>query len=114
MSLRLERIESLMLKELSNIIAFELKDPKLGFITISEVKVTNDLSYAKVYVSFLGKQERNEAGLKVLKKAKGFLKSELSKRMKLRKIPELIFVQDTSLENARKIENILEKVNKDQ
>ncbi len=114
MSLRLERIESLMLKELSNIIAFELKDPKLGFITISEVKVTNDLSYAKVYVSFLGKQERNEAGLKVLKKAKGFLKSELAKRMKLRKIPELIFVQDTSLENARKIENILEKVNKNQ
>ena len=113
MSLRLERIESLMLKELSNIITFELKDPNLGFITISEVKVTSDLSYAKVYVSFLGKQERNDAGLKVLKRAKGFLKSELAKRMKLRKIPELVFVQDKSLENAKKIENILDKVKND-
>lgn len=113
MSLRLERIESLMLKELSNIITFELKDPNLGFITISEVKVTSDLSYAKVYVSFLGKQERNDAGLKVLKRAKGFLKSELAKRMKLRKIPDLIFVQDKSLENAKKIENILDKVKND-
>ncbi len=113
MSLRLERIESLMLKELSNIITFELKDPNLGFITISEVKVTSDLSYAKVYVSFLGKQERNDAGLKVLKRAKGFLKSELAKRMKLRKIPDLVFVQDKSLENAKKIENILDKVKND-
>lgn len=113
MSLRLERIESLMLKELSNIITFELKDPNLGFITISEVKVTSDLSYAKVYVSFLGKQERNDAGLKVLKRAKGFSKSELAKRMKLRKIPDLVFVQDKSLENAKKIENILDKVKND-
>ena len=113
MSLRLELIESLMLKELSNIITFELKDPNLGFITISEVKVTSDLSYAKVYVSFLGKQERNDAGLKVLKRAKGFLKSELAKRMKLRKIPDLVFVQDKSLENAKKIENILDKVKND-
>ena len=113
MSLRLKRIEALMLKELSNIITFELKDPKLGFVTISEVKITNDLSYAKVYVSFLGKQERNDAGLKTLERAKGFLRSELAHRMNLRKMPELQFVQDKSLENARRIEEIIDNVNQD-
>lgn len=113
MSLRLKRIESLMLKELSNIIAFELKDPNVGFITISEVKVTSDLSYAKVYVSFLGKQKRNEEGLKTLEKAKGFLRSELAKRIDLRKMPELQFILDKSLENGRRIEAIIDKINKE-
>ena len=113
MSLRLKRIESLMLKELSNIIAFELKDPNVGFITISEVKVTSDLSYAKVYVSFLCKQKRNEEGLKTLEKAKGFLRSELAKRMDLRKMPELQFILDKSLENGRRIEAIIDKINKE-
>ena len=113
MSLRLKRIESLMLKELSNIIAFELKDPNVGFITISEVKVTSDLSYAKVYVSFLVKQKRNEEGLKTLEKAKGFLRSELAKRMDLRKMPELQFILDKSLENGRRIEAIIDKINKE-
>ena len=110
MSHRLAKIEAMMLKEISNIISFELKDPHIGFITISEVRVTSDLSYAKVYVSFLGKKERNEKGLKTLNKAKGFIKSELAKNLSLRKIPELTFVLDESLEKARRIEDIIERI----
>lgn len=111
MSIRLEKIESLFLREISDIVQFSLKDPKLGFVTISEVKVTNDLSYAKVYVSFLGKDERNEAGLKVLNKSKGYIRSELAKRVKVYKVPELKFVLDKSLENAKRIDEIINRVN---
>ena len=75
MGLRQEKIQSLFQREITDIVQFSIKDPKLGFVTISEVQVTNDLSYAKVYVSFLGKEERNEAGLKVLNNAKGYIRS---------------------------------------
>ena len=113
MSVRLEKINAMLLKEISSIVRLELKDPHVGFVTISEVKVTNDLSYAKVYVSFLGKEERNAAGLKSLDRAKGFIRSELAKRIKLRKVPELTFVLDKSLENAKRIEDIIERVKKE-
>lgn len=65
------------------------------------------MSQAKVYVSFLGKQERNDAGMKVLRASKGFIRSTLAKNIKARKMPDLIFVQDTSLEQGRKIDNII-------
>lgn len=112
MGLRHEKIQSMFLREISDIIQFSLKDPNLGFVTISEVQVTNDLSYAKVFVSFLGKEERNAAGIKTLNRAKGFIRSELAKRVNLRKVPELTFVKDNTLENAKHIEDIIDRVNK--
>ena len=111
MGLRQEKIQSLFQREITDIVQFSIKDPKRGFVTISEVQVTNDLSYAKVYVSFLGKEERNEAGLKVLNNAKGYIRSELAKRVKVYKVPELKFVLDKSLENAKRIEDIIKKIN---
>ena len=111
MGLRQEKIQSLFQREITDIVQFSIKDPKLGFVTISEVQVTNDLSYAKVYVSFLGKEERNEAGLKVLNNAKGYIRSELAKRVKVYKVPELKFVLDKNLENAKRIEDIIKKIN---
>ena len=111
MGLRQEKIQSLFQREITDIVQFLIKDPKRGFVTISEVQVTNDLSYAKVYVSFLGKEERNEAGLKVLNNAKGYIRSELAKRVKVYKVPELKFVLDKSLENAKRIEDIIKKIN---
>ena len=76
-------------------------------MTVTDVECTRDMSQAKVYVSFLGRQERNDAGMKVLRSAKGFIRSTLAKNIKARKMPDLIFVQDTSLEQGRKIEGIL-------
>ncbi len=105
-----ERIAGIIQKEISQIIQFELKDPKVGFVTITDVTITNDLSLAKVYVSFLGKTEREEAGLKALNRSKGFIRSTLAKRLTIRKTPELQFLIDDALERGNKIDNILEQI----
>ncbi|MBQ0065833.1 MAG: 30S ribosome-binding factor RbfA [Firmicutes bacterium] len=107
MTVKKDRMDMLIQREVSNILQFEIKDPKLGFVTVTDVQCTNDLSIAKVYVSFLGKQERNDAGMKILNKSKGFIRSLLAKRIKIRKCPELLFIQDTTLDNANRIEKIL-------
>lgn len=110
--LKTERMDHILMREISNILQFELKNPKLGFVTVTDVQCTKDLSLAKVYVSFLGKQDRNEAGLRVLNQSKGFIRSNLAKKIKIRKMPDLIFVQDTSLEQGNKIEKILHDIQK--
>ena len=65
MSLKRERLDMIIQREISNILQFDLKNPKLGFVTVTDVQCSKDLSVAKIYVSFLGKQERNDAGLRV-------------------------------------------------
>ncbi|WP_416326127.1 30S ribosome-binding factor RbfA [[Eubacterium] hominis] len=112
MTVKAEKIAGIIQKEVSEIIQFELKDPKIGFITITDVTVTNDLSIAKVYVSFLGQKAREEAGMKALDRSKGFIRSALAKRMTLRKVPELQFKIDDSLEKGNKIERIIHEINK--
>ena len=111
MTLKAEKIAGIIQKEISEIIQFSLKDPKIGFITITDVTVTNDLSIAKIYVSFLGQKPREEAGMKALDR-RGYLRSELAKRMTIRKVPELIFKLDDSLERGNKIERIISEINK--
>lgn len=111
MSVKSDKIAGIILKNVSEIIQFDLKDPKIGFVTVTDVEVTNDLSIAKVYVSFLGKQERNDAGLAALERSKGHIRSELAKRMKIRKVPALVFKQDTSLERGNRIESIISSFN---
>lgn len=106
-------MDQILKKEISRILQFELKNPKLGFVTVTDVECTRDMSQAKVYVSFLGKQERNDAGMKVLRASKGFIRSTLAKNIKARKMPDLIFVQDTSLDNGRRIENIISNLPKE-
>lgn len=112
-SVKIKRLNSIILKEVTDIVQNSVKDPKIGFVTITDVNVTNDLSFAKVYVSFLGKKERNDAGLNALNRAKGHIRSELSKRLTTRKVPELIFILDDALENGNRIESILNEISKD-
>lgn len=107
MTLKADKISGIIQKEVSEIIQFSLKDPKVGFITITDVRVTNDLSIAKIYVSFLGQDARKEAGMKALERSKGFIRSELAKRMSIRKVPSLVFLADDSLEKGNKIEKII-------
>lgn len=114
MTLKQERMDQILKKEISRILQFELKNPKLGFVTVTDVECTRDMSQAKVYVSFLGKQERNDAGMRVLRASKGFIRSTLAKNIKARKMPDLIFVQDTSLEHGARIESILTDINHQQ
>lgn len=112
MKAKKDKIAGIIQKEVSEIIQFELKDPKIGFITITDVDVTGDLSIAKVFVSFLGQDARKEAGMKALERSKGFIRSELAKRLTIRKVPTLIFLQDTSLDKGNKIEKIIMDINR--
>lgn len=106
---RTDKLDSMLLRELSVIISQEINDPKIGFPTVTEVDVAPDLNTAKVYVSFLGKNYKKRDGLEALKRAKGHIKSELAKRVRIRKIPDLTFIVDDSLDKAERIENLLSK-----
>ena len=103
-----ERIKKKKKKSISEIITMELKNPHLGFVTIPEVKVSKDFSYAKVYVSFMFENEIEE-GMKVLEKSKGFIRTGLAKRLDTRRCPELVFVLDESFKREARITELLNK-----
>ena len=104
---RMDKIDSLLQKEISSILQKEISDPKLGFVTISEVKTASDFSLAKVYVSFLGKNYKKRDGIEVLRKSKGRIKSLLAKNINMRKVPDLEFIVDDSLDKIERIEEIV-------
>ncbi|MBQ8068230.1 MAG: 30S ribosome-binding factor RbfA [Solobacterium sp.] len=110
-SIKQKRLEGIIRKNLSEIIQFDVKDPNIGFVTITDVKVTNDHSYAKIYVTFLGATNRKEA-MAALDRAKGFIRSELSQRLDIRRCPELQFEIDTAEENARHIDELIAEIHK--
>lgn len=104
---RLNRIDEELKKEISNIISFELKNPDAtGLISVTKVKVTPDLKYAKVYVSLLNSKSE-EKTMEALKNSAGFVRSLIAKRINLRITPELVFERDDSMEYGMKIESIL-------
>lgn len=107
---RLGRIDEEYRKELSQIIGYELKNPNVtGLISVTKVKVTNDLKFAKVYVSILNSKNIKDT-LAGLKKSAGFIRTELAKRVNLRNTPELIFEFDDSIEYGAKIDTILKEI----
>ena len=108
---RLGRIDEEYRKEISNIISYKLKNPNVtGLISVTKVKVTNDLKYAKVYVSILNSKNIKDT-LAGLKKSSGFIRSELARKVNLRNTPELIFELDDSIEYGAKIDSILKEAN---
>ena len=110
---RLNRIDEEMKKEISHIITYDLKDPnKTGLISVTKVKVSGDLKYAKVYVSMLNAKD-NKQVLAALKKSAGFVRTEVAKRINLRTTPEIIFIFDDSIEYGARIDTILKNVIKD-
>jgi len=112
MGFKIDRISSNMVKEISYILMMEVKDPNVKFVTVTDAKVTNDLSYAKIYVTVLN-QEYIKETMKALNNAKGFIRNELKERMDIRNIPELEFVYDESIEYGNKIEKIIEDIHKE-
>lgn len=113
MSVKQARLESIIRKELTEIIRNEVKDPKLGFVTITDVELTNDYSYAKVYLSFLKQDPKHQYGLEVLERAKGLIRTKLAARLTIRKCPELIFKIDDSLDRADRVESLLNRIHDD-
>ncbi|GBF72045.1 ribosome-binding factor A [Paenibacillus sp. 598K] len=109
--IRVERVAEQIKKELSQLIQAELKDPRIGFITVTGVEVTGDLSQARVFLSVLGSEEQKEETLKALARGKGFLRSELGKRIRFRHTPDLLFKFDSSIEYGSRIEALLDQLN---
>ncbi|MED3624220.1 30S ribosome-binding factor RbfA [Neobacillus thermocopriae] len=110
MSHRPNRVGEQMKKELSDIIGRKIKDPRIGFVTVTDVQVTGDLQQAKVFISVLGDDEQKENTLKGLAKAKGFIRSEIGHRIRLRKTPEIIFEFDESINYGNRIETLLHQL----
>lgn len=109
MSVKIDRIGSNLVKEISYILATEIKDSDIKFVTITDCKVTNDLSFAKVYYTVFDRnriKETNDA----LKNASGYIRHLLHDRVDIRYIPELTFVFDESIDYGKKIESIIEDI----
>lgn len=111
-NIKLERIASQMIRELSSIIYEEARNEILKNVTITDAKVTNDLSFAKIYYTFLGENRIEIA--EELKNASSFLRTELAKKMDLRNTPELRFVYDESTEYGEHIDEIIEEIHNEE
>lgn len=110
---RQQRVNEQLKVEISEIIQRELKDPRLGFITITDAEVSPDLRRARVFVSVMGDERQQSDSLKALKSAAGFVRGELGKRMRMRIIPEIDFRIDTSIEHGARIFELLQQIKKD-
>ena len=107
---RLGRVNEELMKAISHIITYELKNPDVtGMISVTRVKVTPDLKYAKVYVSLLNSKSI-EKTMQGLKESAGFMRSQVAKIVNLRVTPELVFEYDDSIEHGEKIDNILKQI----
>jgi len=104
---RLVRVNQLIKEEISMLVQRQLKDPRLGFVTVTEVDTTVDLKHAKVYVSVLGPEEQWAASFKALESARGFVWSWLRRHLDLRVTPEIMFRPDRSMEHAAHIQSLL-------
>ena len=111
MSIKLERLEHKFITSISDIIKNEIKDDRIQVVTVTDVSITNDLSFAKVYVTVFDDSKREEV-LKVLNNASNFIERELCKKVEIRKMPDIHFVYDESIEYSNNIENIIESINK--
>lgn len=110
-SIKNTRINSEVMREISQIIRTELKDPRVSTMTsVTDVNVTTDLKYCTVYVSVLGDKEEADKTLEGLRKAGGFIRYELAHRLNLRNTPELKFVIDNSLEYGMKMDKLIDEV----
>ena len=108
MSLKIDRLNNMFVEEISKIIHSEIKDKEVGFVTVTEARITNDLSFAKIYVTTLNNDR--EKVVATLNKASGFIRTMLCDRVKIRKMPEIHFVYDTSIEYGKKIEEIIDRI----
>ena len=111
--LRVEKLQELMKQEISQIILRELKDPRIGFVTVTQVEVTGDLREANVYVGLMGNEKQVEDCWKGLQSSLGYIRREIGKRIRLRFTPELAFALDKSLDYSAHIQELLLQVSRE-
>ncbi|MEE1132513.1 MAG: 30S ribosome-binding factor RbfA [Caryophanon sp.] len=113
MSLRSNRVAEQMKKELGDIITRKIKDPRVGFITVTDVAVTGDLQQATVYITSLGNDRERAEALKALEKASGFIRTEIGSRIRLRRTPEIFFEFDSAIAYGNKIDALLRSLHEE-
>ena len=109
-NLRIEKLQELIKQEMSKMLLKELKDPRIGFVTVTDVEMTGDLREAKIYVSIMGGEEQVKSSLEGLQSALGFIRREIGHRIRLRFTPEISFALDTSLDYGDHIQKLLLQV----
>ncbi len=111
MAHRIERVNNLIRQEISQLLQRQVKDPRLGsFVAVTEVSTSPDLRYAKVFVSCMGSEEEKQEMLKGLVAATGFFRNKLAKNLRLRRIPELSFHWDDSIERGDHLLRLIDEV----
>jgi ribosome-binding factor A len=106
---RMRRVDEAMRQVLGDALAQELKDPRIGFVTVTDVKTSPDLRHARVYVSVLGTDAEQEATLDGLRSAHGFLQGRVASELRLKRTPELQFELDHTAERAARLERLIEE-----
>jgi ribosome-binding factor A len=106
---RPERVGEQIREEVAEIVAGELTDPRIGLVAVTEVRVSSDLKHATVFVSLTGTSEEQQASLKGLEAAVGYIRRELAQRLAMRRVPELVFRRDDSAEIGQRIEELLKE-----
>lgn len=112
--LRVEKVQEAIQQEISKMLLMDVKDPRIQFVTVTGVELTDDMSYAKIYVSLYGPKDKHEETWKALQKSLGFMRTEIAKRIRLRFAPTLILQKDTSMEYSAHIESILQKIKQEE
>ena len=107
------RVQDLLKKEISQIILEMLKDPQIGFVTITAVEVSADLKNAKVFYSVLGTPQEKQNTASALNRARGFIQSEINRRVRMKKTPQINFEFDHSLEYGDRIDRIIEQLHQE-
>nr|WP_320145885.1 30S ribosome-binding factor RbfA [uncultured Anaeromusa sp.] len=111
--LRIEKVQEFIKQEVSQIIQRDIKDPRVGFVTVTDVEMTRDLRHAKIFLSLMGSDEQKKATWEALNRALGFMRSEIGKRIRLRCTPELSLHLDRSLDYSNNIQKLLLQLEKD-
>ncbi|MGD9154225.1 MAG: 30S ribosome-binding factor RbfA [Bacillota bacterium] len=111
---RIERLRELIKSEFGQILQRDLKDPRIGFVSVTDVEVSNDCSHVEIFVSILGDAAAKQATMDGLESAKGFIRTELGRRIRLRYTPEIHLIADDSMERGSRIMQLLQEVNKKQ
>ncbi len=106
---RMRRVDEAIRQVIGEVVAGELKDPRVGFVTVTDVRTSADLSHARVYVSVLGDEPRREATLVGLRSAHGYLQRRVASELRLKRTPTLDFLYDDTTDRAMRLEELLEE-----
>lgn len=114
MSTRQEKVQELLREEIADILRREFKDPRLGFITVIDTEVTPDMRHAKVYVSIMGSEKERKDNMAILKNAQWFVRQAFMKRVRMKTVPEIEFVLDTSVDKGIRLLELFEQIKSDE